>query len=91
MFDFKFITRIGFGEMAWRRLESDNYLLSDRFVMINPMAGVDVNLSRYARIFGEIGYRKISDLNLAGVTEEDFDGVTVKLGIALGLFNFLER
>lgn len=91
MFDFKITNRVGFGEMAWQRVGSEEYLTSDRFVTINPSLGVDVNLGRHFRLGGELGYRKMTDLELAGVSEADFDGITIRIGLSVGLFNFVER
>lgn len=91
MFDFRFVQKVSFGEMAWRNIRNDEFFLSDRFIILNPTVGVDVNLSRYAKLVGSFGYRKILDLSLAQTSDQDFNGITFRLGLSVGLFNFVER
>ena len=91
IFEFRFVQKVSFGEMVWTKTETNENLLADRFIILNPAIGIDVNLSRYAKLLGSIGYRKVIDLSLAQATEQEFDGVTFRLGISFGLFNFVER
>lgn len=91
IFDFRLVQKVSFGEMAWKNIETDKFFLSDRFVILNPTVGIDVNLSRYVKLAGSLGYRKILDLSLAQISQQDFDGITFRLGLSLGLFNFVER
>lgn len=89
--DFRLIQKVSFGEMAWKKSETGEYFLADKFTIINPSVGLGINLSRYAKLIGSLGYRKVIDLSLAQAPEESFDGMTFQLGISFGLFNFVER
>jgi len=91
IFDFRFVQNVSFGEMVWEKVETSENFLADKFVMIHPSFGVDVNLSRYAKLIGTVGYRKVVGLSLAQAPPEDFDGPTFQLGVSFGLFNYLKK
>ena len=90
-FDYVFALRASFGEAVWAREEIGGLIIGDKFTMINPTAGVDINVSKHMKIVGYLGYRKALNLSLARVSPGDIDGLTFQVGLSFGLFNELER
>ena len=92
MFDFRFTIQYSFAEATWERAEVGNIIvLGDQFTIVNPTAGIDINLSKFAKLTGSLGYRTTSDFKLARLTNSDLDGVTFQIGLSLGLFNEIQR
>ena len=91
LIDFAFTFRGSYGEAVWAREEIGGLIIGDKFTMINPAAGVDINVSRYVKLISRLGYRKALNLSLARVAPNDIDGVTFQVGLSVGLFNELDK
>jgi len=98
-FDVMFLQKVSFGEMYWEPLAPEiletlvpqEILLASRFTMIQPTIGIDLNLSRYLKFHGNLGYRFVSGLDLAEAPAEDFSGPVFQLGLKVGLFNYIKK
>ncbi len=60
----------------------------DRIFVVTPEAGVEVNLFRWLRLAGTVGYRQVNGVNnaISGLTNSDVSGVTGGLTLRIGGF-----
>lgn len=60
----------------------------DRIFVVTPEAGVEVNLFRWLRLAGTVGYRQVNGVNnsISGLTNSDVSGVTGGLTLRIGAF-----
>ncbi len=91
LIDLVFLQKISSGEMSWQNPETDENVLASRFTIIHPAIGVDVNLTRFVKVHGNIGYRFVTGLDLAQAPASDFQGVVFQLSLKAGVFNYIKR
>lgn len=91
LFDFAFTMRASYGEAVWAREEIGGLIIGDKFAMINPAVGVDINASKYLKVISRLGYRRALNLSLARVAPNDINGITFQVGLSVGLFNELDK
>jgi hypothetical protein len=81
-------TFLGVGGASWNtgagpRYQDDE---TDKFLVAEPSANVDVNLLRFARLQVGVGYRFANGVDLTGLRDRDLSGAVGTLGIKLGHF-----
>lgn len=77
----------GHGDMIWERSTTGDDFLRDTFHMIKPEVRIAYQPIRFFRVYALGGYRTFLDLDLNGVEQSDFSGITFALGIQLGYFH----
>jgi hypothetical protein len=75
----------GGGSLKVRRSDS-RHGNSDLFGIFDPMAAVELNVTRYFRLNVGVGYRLMKGVDTPTVTTGDFDGVHGTLTLKLGMF-----
>jgi len=60
--------------------------ISDGFFVLEPAANVEVNLTRWFRINGGVGYRFVSGVELPGLTNSDLSAFAGSLTFKFGSF-----
>lgn len=80
--------RIGWGavnvSLRDRTLRYDNL---DKIFVATPEIGLEMNITRWMRVAGTIGYRYVEGVSESrGYSNEDFRGTVVGLGLRLGWF-----
>lgn len=85
-FQFTADVRIGEGKVFWERIDNFYNMFEDQALFVQPSLGVDVKVLRYAALHADLGYRKVTALDLPEVSSESFSGVSFNLMIKLGLF-----
>jgi len=78
--------RIGEGKVFWERMDNFDNMFEDYALFVQPSVGVDVKVLRYTALHADIGYRRVSGLDLPEVSNDSFSGVSFNLMIKLGLF-----
>lgn len=81
------------GDMVWERSNSGDDFIRDKFNL--GQIGVKIDFPflqkfeyvEYIRPEMMLGYQLINDLNLAGVSEQDFSGFFIGFNVKLGYFN----
>lgn len=104
-FDLRFSAfKIGYAIQAWKaihpivgvdfgpgriRLNNDQY--KDRIFLVQPGAGIELNVFRWGHILLQGGYRFATDTNLPGLDDEDLSGfygqATMRFGFSWGKAN----
>lgn len=80
----------GHGDMVWRRESNQRVFARDTYQVYQPGLLLVFKPIEAIKIFGQIGYKWFRGLDLSYVegnlTSEDFSGITLSLGIRLGLY-----
>lgn len=79
--------RAGRGEVLWERLDSGLNLVSDKMLIIEPQVSFGYVLNKFLAAEVYAGYRKMSDLDIPELKNEDFNGFQFGFGIKAGLVN----
>lgn len=79
-------SKVGFGEVKWKRVESERTFLADRFNMFHIQAGVDYMLTRFMALHAFSGYRWMNGLNITGLNSDDFKGFYWGFMFKIGMF-----
>lgn len=82
--------RASMGEMEVRFWETFEDLSSARFSILQPGIISEYQLFRFARVYLSASYRLMQGLELNGVRQDDFNGITWQVGMKLGLFKRLK-
>ncbi len=80
--------RIGWGGIGFD-LDDDPFDYRGRVDAIfafTPEVGVELNLTKWMRVAGAIGYRYVDGVNTSGFKDKDFSGVTGSIGFRFGWF-----
>ena len=82
--------RASMGEMEVSFRETFEDLSSARFRVLQPGIISEYQLFRFAKVYISASYRLVQGLELNGVDQESFNGVTWQIGMKLGLFKRLK-
>lgn len=85
-FQFNLESKIGFGEVKWDQVETGRHFLADKFQMIQLQGGIDYLLTKFIAINGFVGYRWMQNLEITGLTNEDFEGMYFGVALKAGIF-----
>jgi len=86
IFGFNIESKLGFGEAKWDQVETGRPFLADKFRMFHLQVSIDYLLTRFIALNAFFGYRWMDDLDITGLTNEDFKGVNYGLMIKMGVF-----
>jgi hypothetical protein len=64
----------------------NSQLLDDGVFVIEPEAGVELNVTSFFRLHGSAGYRFVSDVDFTGLTDGDLSGAFGSLMLKFGKF-----
>lgn len=74
------------GDMIWNQNESPTAFLRDKFQVLEPEILINYVPFTYLKIFVSGGYRYIHELNIPGVSTDDFNGFVFGFGFRLGYY-----
>lgn len=87
--------RIGWGSVSLNRRGNfpDLFESTDQIFVLAPEGGLEINVFRWFRIAGTVGYRWVDGVNeeLAGLTENDFRSINGGLTLRFGGFGYNRR
>jgi len=82
--------KLGWGNVELRRSSSSflsNRLLADDNVLVlNPQGEVEVNITKWFKVNGAVGYRLVTGLNDEDISNSDVSSVNFSLGFLFGWF-----
>jgi len=74
------------------RIDEDNFEANDNIFVASPEVGLELNVFRWFKIAGAVGYRSVSGVdNITGQSNSDFSGMTGTLTFRLGGFGDWKR
>lgn len=86
MFHLTFPVTVGFGEVQMDN-EPDNLELGEaNFLVVEPAALLELNLTKHLRLNAGAGYRVVGDMAYRNFTAADISGLTAYAGLRMGLF-----
>ncbi len=79
--------RVGWGALEVD-FEDQFFNQSDAFFVVTPEAGVELNIFRFCKLAGTVGYRWIDGINEAstGIEPDALNGLVTTLTLRLGIF-----
>ena len=85
-------TKLGWGGIDIE-IDEDNYSAVDNVFVITPELGVELNVFRWFKIAGTVGYRSVTGVDniKAGKSNEDFSGLAGTLTFRFGGFGDWRR
>lgn len=75
------------GDMTWKNVEDGQDFLRDEFSLMKFGVVGEFLKFRFIKPYCIIGYQKMLNLNLSDVSENDFSGAYIGLGVKVGYFN----
>ncbi|WP_370089504.1 hypothetical protein [Ekhidna sp.] len=75
------------GDLLWREAGEQQDFIRDEFTLMKIGLAGELSVFRYAKPRLSIGYQQMKDLDLNGVSNDDFTGLYISFGIRLGYFN----
>lgn len=85
-FEFNIESKIGFGEVKWTQVETGDAFLVDKFKLLQFQISVDYMLAKFLALNAYLGHRWMSDLEITGLNNDDFNGFYFGLAMKLGKF-----
>lgn len=85
-YEFNLETKAGWGEVKWDEYPAGNVFLIDKFRTLQLQLSVDYVLTKFLALNGFAGYRWMNELDITGLTNEDFQGVYYGIVAKVGLF-----
>lgn len=79
-------SQLGWGQASLERELSTVDIYEDNIFVINPVAEVELNLTRFMRVSIGGGYEIVNGLNLEGLNSTDLNSYTVQLAFKFGWF-----
>ena len=79
--------RAGWGNARWWGLDPAQAPSSADFVSLTPMAGLQANLTYWARLDALVGYRAVGALRLEGLPPQALSGPVLSLQLRIGIFD----
>lgn len=82
----------GSGRVGWGALDINwndgrlRYQDLDKIFVATPEIGLEMNIARWLRVNGTIGYRYVDGVETQGLTNEEMSGAVIGVGIRLGWF-----
>ncbi|HFC01006.1 MAG TPA: hypothetical protein ENJ53_09405 [Phaeodactylibacter sp.] len=84
-------TKLGWGGIDLR-IDDEGYRSSDNIFVVSPEVGVELNIFRWFKLGGTVGYRAVTGVNnLKNQTNADFSGLTGTLTFRFGGFGDWKR
>ena len=76
--------KLGWGAL---NLDLDSFNGSDNIFVVTPEVGAELNLFRWLKVAGTVGYRRVTGVNdLTGTENSDFSGLIGTLTFRIGAF-----
>lgn len=77
--------KLGLGAIE---IDTDNFDpdIADNILVVAPEAGLELNITKFLRLAGTIGYRWVDGVELADYNNKDFTGWTSNLALRIGYF-----
>lgn len=76
----------GRGDMVWQQAESGNDFIRDEYSILKPELLVSYVPLKYVKVFITSGFRKMYNLSIPDLNNEEFSGFTLGLGIKAGFY-----
>lgn len=73
------------GDMLWEYTETKEDFVRDEFQVLKPEVVVRLVPWKFVKLIGALGYNAYNNLKLPSATSEDFSGLTLALGIQIGI------
>jgi hypothetical protein len=77
---------VGVGEVQMDNEAGDAGLGESNFLVVEPAAMLEINLTKHIRFNAGAGYRWVSDMAYRNFTAADISGITGYVGLRFGLF-----
>ncbi|MEP5364291.1 MAG: hypothetical protein ABJQ37_10645 [Reichenbachiella sp.] len=85
-YEFNFESKVGFGEVIWSHSETGEAFLSDKFRVLQLQVSVDYILAKFLAVNAFAGYRWMNQLEITGLSNDDFNGLSFGLVMKVGKF-----
>lgn len=85
-YEFNVESKIGFGEVKWAQVDNGDAFLTDKFSVLQLQTSVDYLLANFLALNAFLGYRWMKQLDITGLTNDDFNGFYFGLAVKLGKF-----
>jgi hypothetical protein len=73
-------------------IDDEGFTRNDNIFVVTPEVGVEVNVFRWFKIAGTVGYRAVTGVNsISGQSNEDFSGMAGTLTFRFGGFGDWKR
>lgn len=86
LFHLTFPVMVGYGEVEMDNEPDDLELGEANFLVVEPAALLELNLTKHLRLNAGAGYRLVGDMAYRNFTAADISGFTAYAGLRLGLF-----
>ena len=84
-------TKLGWGGIDIE-IDDQGYRTNDNIFVVTPELGIELNVFRWFKIAGTVGYRSVSGVNsITGQSNKDFSGLAGTLTFRLGGFGDWKR
>ncbi|MEZ4985415.1 MAG: hypothetical protein R2795_10320 [Saprospiraceae bacterium] len=79
--------RIGWGGINIELEDNPSYRDLDKIFVATPEIGLELNIARWFRVAGTVGYRYVTGVNEnLGLSNDDFSGATAAVTLRFGWF-----
>lgn len=78
--------KLGFGEILATGRSATDVFSGNNFVINQPSIGLDIAVLRFAKLHGNVGYRKIDQVKIQRLAPIDFEGFTFQVALKIGMF-----
>lgn len=83
-------SRMGWGYIgAYDKEEPEEIKHKDKVFVVTPNIGVELNVTRWFKINGLVGYRFLTGVDLENYNEKDYNTITTTISLLFGGFNNL--
>jgi hypothetical protein len=87
LFHLSFPLYVGVGEVQWDSEDFDlDWEDEDMFFMVEPAVLCELNLWKYIRLNGGVGYRVVTGVDYGQLDNAALSGITARIGLRMGLF-----
>ncbi len=76
----------GLGDMVWVRESNNENFIRSEYAIVQPELTILFTPVNWVKAYASLGYKYVSNLDLANVTDEDFSGLTFGIGIRCGIY-----
>jgi hypothetical protein len=77
---------MAWGDIVWRKKETDENFLQDRFTVLLPELSLVYVPITYLKLFATAGYRNINNMDISRIEPTELNGMTFGLGISVGFY-----
>lgn len=85
-YEFSLETKLGLGETKWQHVDSGNAFLADKFRAMQVQICLDYMVANFLAFSPNLGYRKVTGLDITGLESDDFNGLYYGFMIKIGRF-----